>query len=181
MSNGSFLGSLLGSNPNSKKVDERPIDKDREHDHHHDHHEKDELERDAERQKQWLDFEKQSNSILYNQLAKDSRSSSYNPAYIKYCKPVAVVVLVISVILLIYVIITSIRNRSNKVITAGLQQPIYQNQIQVPKIEPVSPQPVGGRKGKKSKFMKNMIKGGKRILKKMSGGDCSTCSQGFKY
>lgn len=189
MSQGSFLGSILGTVSNSKKenTDERPIDKHRIHEREHDReHQLQHEKEDAERQKQWLDFQKESNSVLYNQLAKDSRNASYNPVYIKYCKPIAIFVLIISLILLVYVIITTIRNRSTKVFTAGVQQPMGQPlQLQHQTFQSPQPKPVGGgNKRNKSKFIKNMIKGGKQILKKMSGGNCGgecSCSAGFKY
>ena len=162
---------------------QRPVDKEHE---------------EREREKHWLDFEKQSNTALYTQLASDSHKlqSADQPQYMKICKPIAITVLIVSVLLLIYVIFTTIRNNRTK-ITAGVPYgiqptgyPSPPNHFQPAGLSPAIAMPVTGGKGrgKKSSISKKLMKGAKKIMKKMKmhGGSCDTggtcsCSQGFKY
>lgn len=96
-----------------------------------------------------------------------TKNNDSSDIYMKYCKPIAMTVLIISVLLLIYVVYTGIRRYKDSKITAGLVSSNLQPSL------PVSAVPASAQKGgkKSKKLFKNITKTAKKFMRKMKGGN----------
>jgi hypothetical protein len=121
-------------------------------------------------------------TLISNEDDKKKSNTNGTANYLRFCKPVAIIVLFISIGLLIYVLYTSYQNYGTKTV-AGVQIPQGQQMPQgpgpgVPQAMPVGgvmPQPYGAYGGKsrgKSKAnspLKKVLKNANKVVKKAMG------------
>lgn len=105
-----------------------------------------------------------SSKQLPSKIPKDNSTDMY----MKFCKPIAMAVLVVSILLLIYVLYTGVRRYRDSKMNAGVMT--YNTQVGIPPPRPAIPQGMSGGKRSK-KIMKNIAKGAKKMMRKMKGGN----------
>jgi hypothetical protein len=119
-------------------------------------------------------------TLISNEDDKKKSNTNGTANYLRFCKPVAIIVLFISIGLLIYVLYTSYQNYGTKTVAGvQIQEAAQQGQqgqyMQAMPVGGVMPQPYGAYGGKsrgKSKAngpLKKVLKNANKVVKKAMG------------